>query len=108
MVAIIDRDRKMIICKFMEELCDKHQIATENNLPTDFKFKDFYNIDLFNKYLLNIGLRASPSEIRKLVLDTLRKYAEEEGFVKIDENIVTLTEKGILKCQGSSRSWDCR
>ena len=90
----------------MEELCDKHQSAMENNLPTDFKFKDFYSIDLFSKYLLNIGLRASPSEIRKLVLDTLRKYAEEEGFVKIDENIVTLTEKGILKCQGSSRSWD--
>jgi hypothetical protein len=106
MVAIIDRDRKMIICKFMEELCDKHQSAMENNLPTDFKFKDFYSIDLFSKYLLNIGLRASPSEIRKLVLDALRKYAEEEGFVKIDENIVTLTEKGLLKCQGSSRSWD--
>jgi hypothetical protein len=68
----------MIICKFMEELCDKHQSARENNLPTDFFFlKDFYNIGLFNKYLLNIGLRASPSEIRKLVLDTLRKYAEE-------------------------------
>jgi hypothetical protein len=96
----------MIICKFMEELCDKHQSAMENNLPTDFKFKDFYSIDLFSKYLLNIGLRASPSEIRKLVLDALRKYAEEEGFVKIDENIVTLTEKGLLKCQGSSRSWD--
>jgi hypothetical protein len=96
----------MIICKFMEELCDKHQSAMENNLPTDFKFKDFYSIDLSSKYLLNIGLRASPSEIRKLVLDALRKYAEEEGFVKIDENIVTLTEKGLLMCQGSSRSWD--
>lgn len=106
MVDIIDRDKKMIICKFMEELCDKHQSARENNLPTDFKFKDFYNIGLFNKYLLNIGLRASPSEIRKLVLDTLRKYAEEEGLVKIDENIVTLTEKGLLECQRSSRGWD--
>jgi hypothetical protein len=107
MVAIIDRDKKMIICKFMEELCDKHQSARENNLPTDFFFlKDFYNIGLFNKYLLNIGLRASPGEIRKLVLDTLRKYAEEEGFVKIDENIVTLTEKGLLECQRSFRDWD--
>ena len=90
----------------MEELCDKHQIAMKNNLPTDFKFKDFYNIGLFSKYLLNIGLRASPSEIRRLVLDTLRKYAEEEGFVKIDENTVTLTEKGLLECQRSSRDWD--
>jgi hypothetical protein len=89
----------------MEELCDKHQSARENNLPTDFKFKDFYNIDLFNKYLLNIGLRAAPSEIRKLVLDTLRNYAEEEGFVNIDENIVTLTEKGLLKCQNSPHGW---
>jgi hypothetical protein len=106
MVAIIDRDKKMIICKFMEELCDKHQSAKENNLPTDFKFKDFYNIDFFSKYLLNIGLRASPNEIRKLVLDTLRIYAEEEGFVRIDENTVTLTEKGLLECQSSSRGWD--
>jgi hypothetical protein len=103
MVAITERDKKMIICNFMEELCDKHQSAKENNLPTNFTFKDFYNIGLFNKYLSSIGLRASPTEIAKLLFDMLRNYAEEEGFMNISDNTVTLT---VVQCQKSSRDWD--
>lgn len=105
MVAISNRDKRMIIWNFMEEICDK-QSARENNLPTDFKFKEFYNIGLFNKYLSRIGLRASSSEIGVLVLDTLRKYAGNEGFIKISDNIVTLTEKGLEECKKSRRDWD--
>ena len=44
MVTISNRDKNMIIWNFMEELCDKDQNANENNLPTDFKLKDFYNM----------------------------------------------------------------
>ena len=44
MVTISNRDKNMIIWNFMEELCDKDQNASENNLPTDFKLKDFYNM----------------------------------------------------------------
>jgi hypothetical protein len=45
MVTISNRDKNMIIWNFMEELCDKDQNASENNLPTDFKLKDFYNME---------------------------------------------------------------
>ena len=90
----------------MEELCDKHQSARENNLPTDFKFKDFYNIDLFNKYLSSIGLRTSPVGIAALVLDTLREYSEEKSFLEIEGDIVRLTKKGLHETQKLSRDWD--
>ena len=56
MVAISDRERKMIIWNFMEELCDKNQSAVDFNLPTDFNLKDFYNMKLFSKYLVRIGV----------------------------------------------------
>jgi hypothetical protein len=39
-------------------------------------------------------------------LDTLKKYAELEGFIKIDGYIVQLTEKGIAERQKSHRDWD--
>jgi hypothetical protein len=106
MVAIPDRDKKMIICNFMEELCDKYQSARQDNQPTDFKFKDFYNIDLFNKYLLHIGFRTSSTEIKKLVLDALRNYAEEKGFLEIEGDMVGLTSKGLIESQKFSRDWD--
>ncbi len=90
----------------MEELCDKNQNAIENNLPIDFNFKDFYYFGLFNKYLSRIGLRTSSVEIVVLVLDTLRKYAENEGFIKIEGDTIRLTEKGLAECQKSNRDWD--
>ena len=61
MVTISNRDKNMIIWNFMEELCDKDQNASENNLPTDFKLKDFYNMDLLSKYLLHIGVSVDRS-----------------------------------------------
>jgi predicted methyltransferase len=64
------------------------------------------NIGLFNKYLSRIGVRTSSVEIAVLVLDTLGKYAENEGFIKIEEDIVRLTEKGLDECQKLSRDWD--
>lgn len=61
----------------MEELCDKDQNASENNLPTDFKLKDFYNMDLLSKYLLRIGVSVDRSASDSLVLDTLKKILTE-------------------------------
>lgn len=88
----------------MEELCDKHQNAIENSLPTDFNFKDFYNVGLFNKYLSRICVNGSPSEV--VILETLRKYAEKKGFIKIEGDAVRLMEKGLDECQKSNRDWD--
>ncbi len=104
MVTISNRDKKMIIWNFMEELCDKHQGASENNNATYFNFNDFYNIGLFNKYLSRIDVNGSYSET--VVLDTLRRYAEKKGFIKIEEDVVRLTEKGLDECQESTRDWD--
>lgn len=56
MVAISDREKKMIIWNFMEELCDKNQSAVDFNLPTDFNLNDFYNMKLFSKYLVRIDV----------------------------------------------------
>jgi hypothetical protein len=106
MVTISERDKKMLICNFMEELYDKYQSATRNGLQTEFNIKDFYSISLFNKYLSNIGLRASPIGIEALVLDTLRKYAEEKGFLEIEGEIVRMTKKALLETSNLSRDWD--
>ena len=46
MVVISNRDKKMIISNFMEELYDKYQNANKKDLPTDFNLRDFYNIGL--------------------------------------------------------------
>ncbi len=73
MVTISNRDKNMIIWNFMEELCDKDQNTSENNLPTDFKLKDFYNMYLLSKYLLRIGVSVDKSASDSLVLDTLKK-----------------------------------
>ncbi len=106
MVVISNRDKKMIISNFMEELYDKYQNANKKDLPTDFNFRDFYNIGLFNKYLSRIGLRASRIEIAVLVIDTLIEYAEKKGFLEIEGNIVRLTKKGLVESQKFSRDWD--
>lgn len=106
MVVISDRDKKMMISNFMEELYDKNQNATKKDLSTDFNLKDFYNIGLFNKYLSNIGLRASPVEIAVLVIDTLTEYADKKGFLEIEGNIVRLTKKGLVESQKLNRDWD--
>jgi hypothetical protein len=90
----------------MEELCGKHQNANKDNLPTEFNLKDLYSIGLFNKYLSSIGLRASSVGIAILVLDTLREYAEEKGFLEIEGEIVRLAKKGLLETQKLSRDWD--
>jgi hypothetical protein len=106
MVVISNRDKKMIISNFMEELYDKYQNANKKDLPTDFNIKDFYNIVLFNNYLSRIGLRASRIEIAVLVIDTLIEYAERKGFLEIEGNIVRLTKKGLVESQKISRDWD--
>ena len=104
MVTISNRDKNMIIWNFMEELCDKDQNAGENNLPTDFKLKDFYNMDLLSKYLLRIGVSVDRSASDSLVLDTLKKYTDRKHLIEIEGDWVSLTKKGVVECQKSSRA----
>jgi len=91
----------------MEELCDEYFYASENNLTTSFNIKDFCNMNIFSKYLLRRGVKGvNGSSGGALVLDTLKKYAEMKGFIKIDGDIFRLTEKGIAERQQSHRDWD--
>jgi hypothetical protein len=104
MVTISNRDKNMIIWNFMEEFCDKDQNASENNLPRDFKLKDFYNMDLLSKYLLRIGVSVDRSASDSLVLDT-QKYTDTKHLIEIEGDWVSLTKKGVVECQKSSCEW---
>ena len=106
MLTITKRDKKMIIWNFMEELCDKHQNASESNLSTDFNLKDFYNMELFGKYLIRIRVSIDKLGSDSTVFDTLKKYTDRKHFIEIEGNRLRLTGKGVVECQKSSRDWD--
>ena len=89
----------------MEELCEKDQNASKNNLPRDFKLKDFYNMDLLSKYLLRIGVSVDRSASNSIVLDSLKKYTDRKHLMEIEADWVSLTKKGVVECQKSSRDW---
>ncbi len=55
LVTISNRDKKLIIWNFMEELWENYQNALENKLDTRFKFMDFYNVGLLTRYLKGRG-----------------------------------------------------
>ena len=56
-VTVSDRDKKIIIWNFMEELWENYQNAVENKLETQSKFMDFYNVGLLSQYLKKTGSR---------------------------------------------------
>lgn len=90
----------------MEELCDKYQNASEHNLPTDFNLRDFYNMNLFSKYLVRIGISVDRPASDSVVTDTIKKYADKKQVIEIDGDWVRPTQKGLIECQNSSRDWD--
>jgi hypothetical protein len=107
MRTISNRDKKIIIWSFMEELCDKYLHASENNLPTYFNVKDFCNVGILARYLLRIDVTdLNGSSGGALILDTLSKYAERKGFIKVEGDILKLTENGIAERKKSRRGWD--
>jgi hypothetical protein len=105
MVTITDRDKKMIIWNFMEELCDKNQSAIDYNLPTNFNLKDFYNMKLFRKYLVRTGVSVDRAASDSVVFDILKKYTESKNL-EIEGDWLRLTEKGLYECKKSNRDWD--
>jgi hypothetical protein len=103
LVTVPTRDKKLIIWNFMEELWENHQNALENNLDTEFRFMDFYNIGLLSNFLAETGFDGFAD---KIVMDTLKEYANESGNVKIKGKKVKLTKKGLIECQKSEHEWD--
>jgi hypothetical protein len=103
LLIVSNRDKKLIIWNFMEELWENYQNAIENKLDTQFKFMDFYNIGLLTRYLKEEGVETSPD---KVVVDTLKEYAKKTGYIDIIDNTVRLTKKGLDECQKPKHDWD--
>ena len=103
LLIVSNRDKKLIIWNFMEELWENYQNAIENKLDTQFKFLDFYNIGLLTQYLKEEGVESSPD---KVVVDTLKEYAKKTGYIDINDNTVRLTKKGLDECQKPKHDWD--
>lgn len=102
-VTAPNRDKKLIIWNFMEELWENHQNAIENKLDTEFKIMDFYNVGLLSQYLKETGVDGLPD---KIVVDTLKVYENETGNIEIKDNMVMLTKKGLIECEKPKHEWD--
>jgi 5-methylcytosine-specific restriction endonuclease McrBC regulatory subunit McrC len=102
-VTASNRDKKLIIWNFMEELWENHQNAIENKLDTEFKIMDFYNVGLLSQYLKETGVDGLPD---KIVVDTLKVYENETGNIEIKDNMVKLTKKGLIECEKPKHEWD--
>jgi hypothetical protein len=102
-VTAPNRDKKLIIWNFMEELWENHQNAIENKLDTEFKIMDFYNVGLLSQYLKETGVDGLPD---KIVVDTLKVYENETGNIEIKDNMVKLTKKGLIECEKPKHEWD--
>ena len=100
---VSNRDKKLIIWNFMEELWENYQYAIENKIDTQFKFMDFYNVGILTRYLKQEGVEISPD---KVVMDTLKEYSKKTGYIDIKDNTVRLTEKGLDECQKPKHDWD--
>lgn len=103
LVTVPVRDRKMIVWNFMEELWRKHQEATNDGRQPTFHFNEFKNIDMFEKYLPRLGIRESKAD--SIVMDTLLEY-EQRRYYRIENNLVSLTEKGLSMCNKPVHDWD--
>lgn len=104
LVTIANRDKKMIIWNFMEELWKYYQNAIEKGLSTKFYFKDFNFIGTLDEYLCNVGVRESVSDI--VIWEILNDYASDKGYFQMDKDSVTLTNKGVSECQKPLHDWD--
>jgi hypothetical protein len=102
-LTIPARDKKMIIWNFMGELWRKYKNAKMNGLQAKFDLNDFYNMDVFEKYLPIVGIKESKTD--NLILDALQEY-EKRGYFKIEAESVMLTESGVKKCQEPYHNWD--
>jgi hypothetical protein len=101
-ITLPNRDKKMIIWNFMEELCRKHNEAVNDGRHPTFYLTDFENIKLLERYVSRAGVIASNTD--SIILEALLEY-EKRGFYKIENDIVNLTESGLTECRKSVHDW---
>ena len=93
----------MMIWNFMEELCRRAQNAINEGRQPSFHLSDFDYINLFERYLSKEGLISSNTD--GVILDTLLEY-ENSGHYKIENDMVTLTQRGMAACRNPVHDWD--
>ncbi len=101
-ITVPVRDKKMIIWNFMEELWRKYQEATNDGRQPAFHLNEFKDFDMFEKYLPIVGIKESKTD--SVILDTLLKY-KQRGYYRIENNIVSLTERGLAECRKPIHDW---
>lgn len=89
LLSVSNRDKKVIVWNFMEELWENYRNAIENDLSTRFKYMDFFNLWQLDDYFSQ----------KETVLDIIKRYAKEKGYIKLNGDTVTLTRKGLRECQ---------
>jgi hypothetical protein len=102
LVTVSNRDRKLVIRNFMEELCDYYRFAVENKIDVQFNFREFNNFSLLTKFLKEDGVEGSADQV---VVDTLKEYAKESGYIDIHGDMVSLTEKGLDEYNKHHHDW---
>lgn len=89
------RNKKFFIWNFMEELCDKYKEACSKGTPTVFKIREFKSTEL------PIFTQGKPHISR-----ILKEYEQNKRFIRIEDDTVTITSKGLLKAKESRHDWD--
>ena len=79
----------------MDELCDKYKEARSKHVPTVFKIQDFksFNLPIF-------------SQDKSFIFEILREYEQAKGFIKINDDNVAATTKGLLRLKLAQHDWD--
>lgn len=101
-IALQNRDEKMKIWNFMGELYKKHDEAINDGRQPTFHLSEFESIGLLERFVSKAGLIASNTDGVKL--DALLEY-EERGYYKIENDIVNLTESGLVECRKPVHDW---
>jgi hypothetical protein len=96
LLSVSNRDKKMIVWNFMEELWENYRNAIENDLSTRFKYMDFFNLWQLDDYFSQ----------KETVLDIMKRYAKEKGYIKLKGDTVTITRNGLCECQKPIHDWD--
>jgi hypothetical protein len=104
LITITNRDKKMIIWNFMEELWNKDKNAVGNGLPTRFYLKDFNFVRTLDKFLCRNGVRESLTDT--IIWEIIKDYALDKRYFEMSESSVILTSEGIIECQKPVHDWD--
>ena len=104
LITIANRDKKMIIWNFMEELWKNYKNAADNGIPATFYLNDFSFVRTLDKFLRRNGVRESLTDT--VIWEIIKDYALDKQYFEMSEDSVNLTRKGLIECQKPLHDWD--